>query len=66
MAGHLEPADYAYFGEHAYPLAQRWLEQQVQEYNQAESSRDVRLPPIDDAYWSMLSEFGGMCQICLG
>ena len=59
MAGQLEPADYVYFGEHAYPLAQhwleqQWLEQQVQKSKQAEDADDVFLPIIPKAYWTMM------------
>ena len=65
MIGLWEPADYVYFGEHAYPLAQRWLQQQVQKYNEAPAnSLDVSLPTIHEAYWTMLGEFVVMLQLC--
>ena len=60
MAGPLEPADYVYFGEHAYPLAQHWLEQQVQKSKQTYEAHDICLTFVHKAYWTMLGMYAAM------
>ena len=59
MSGPLEPADYIYFGERAFPLVKDWLNSQAQLHKQAIGEDDSNtskneLSSFHRSYWTML------------
>ena len=59
MSGPLEPADYIYFGEQAFPLVKEWLNSQAQLLKEAVGEDNSNaskhgLSSFHRSYWAML------------